>query len=135
MSEKNRAKEYYINNRDNILNRAKEYYINNKESIREDPKIKDYQKEYRKTMTDEQKQRYKEAKNKRDKDKYRNMTDEEREKKKEYQKEYRKNMSDAQKQRFKENRNKRNKGISDKKESNYEKIIITIIKDNDVIKL
>ena len=29
-------------------------------------------------MTDEQKQRYKQAKNKRDKDKYRNMTDEER---------------------------------------------------------
>ena len=33
MGEKNRAKEYYINNRDIILNRAKEYYINNKESI------------------------------------------------------------------------------------------------------
>ena len=29
MSKKNRAKEYYINNRDIILNRAKEYYINN----------------------------------------------------------------------------------------------------------
>ena len=53
MREKNRAKEYYIDNRDIILNRAKEYYINNKESIREDPKIKGYQKEYRKTMTDE----------------------------------------------------------------------------------
>ena len=37
MSEKNRAKEYYINNRDVILNRTKEYYINNNESIREDP--------------------------------------------------------------------------------------------------
>ena len=37
-------------------NRAKEYYINNKESIKKDPKIKDYQKEYRKTMTDEKKQ-------------------------------------------------------------------------------
>ena len=35
MYEKNRAKEYYINNRDVILNRAKEYYINNKESIKE----------------------------------------------------------------------------------------------------
>ena len=35
MREKNRAKEYYINNRDVILNRAKEYYINNKESIKE----------------------------------------------------------------------------------------------------
>ena len=35
MYEKNRAKEYYINNRNVILNRAKEYYINNKESIKE----------------------------------------------------------------------------------------------------
>ena len=42
-------------NRDILLNRAKEYYINNKESIRKDPKIKDYQKEYRKNITDEKK--------------------------------------------------------------------------------
>ena len=35
-------------------------------------------------MTDEKKQRYKEARNKRAKDKYHNMTDEERQKKKEY---------------------------------------------------
>ena len=41
MGEKNRAKEYYIKNRDIILNRAKEYYINNKEQ-----KVKKYQKEY-----------------------------------------------------------------------------------------
>ena len=81
-------------------------------------------------MTDEQKQRYKEARNKRGKNKYRNMTDEERQKKKEYQKEYRKNMTDEQKQIYKENRNKRNKDITDK-ESNNENIIITIIKDND----
>ena len=63
-------------------------------------------------------------------------------KKKEYLKEYRKNMTDEQKQRYKENRNKHNKDITDKeykKELNDEKIIITIIKDNDhfndVIKL
>ena len=31
-----------------MLNRAKEYYINNKEQ-----KVKKYQKEYRKTMSDE----------------------------------------------------------------------------------
>ena len=62
--------------------------------------------------------------------------------KKEYQKEYRKNMTDEQIQRYKENRNKRNKDITDKeykKELNNEKIIITIVKDNDhfnyVIKL
>ena len=55
MSKKNRAKEYYENNRDIILNRAKEYYINNKKSIRKDPKIKDYQKEYRKNITDDKK--------------------------------------------------------------------------------
>ena len=53
-----------------ILNRAKEYYINNKESIRKDPKIKEYQKEYRK-----------------------NITDEERQKNKKYQKEYRKTIT------------------------------------------
>ena len=63
-------KEYYINNRDIILNRAKEYYINNKESITEDPKIKEYQKEYRKNMT------------------------EKKQKMKEYQKEYRKTITD-----------------------------------------
>ena len=58
MCNKNRAKEYYKNNRDVILNRSKEYYINNKESILEHlknkyqsliedkkQKIKDYQKE------------------------------------------------------------------------------------------
>ena len=73
MSQKNRAKEYNINNRDNILNRAKQYYINNKESIRGYPKIKDYQKEYRKTMTGEKKQKMKEYQ-------------------KEYQKEYRKTV-------------------------------------------
>ena len=55
------------------------------------------------------KQRYKEARNKHDKDKYHNMTDEERQKKKEYLKEYRKNMTDEQKQRYKEARNKRYK--------------------------
>ena len=37
-------------------------------------------------MTDEQKQKYKEARNKCNKDKCCNMTDEERQKKKEYQK-------------------------------------------------
>ena len=60
MSEKNRAKEYYKNNRDVILNRVKEYYISNKESIRRDPKIKDYQKEYRENITDEKKQKMRE---------------------------------------------------------------------------
>ena len=39
MCKKNRAKEYYNNNRDIILNRSKEYYINNKESIFEHLKI------------------------------------------------------------------------------------------------
>ena len=55
---------------------------------------------------------------------------------KDYQREYRRNMSDEQKQRYKEN--KRNKDINDKK-LNSEKIIITVIKDNnyfnDVMKL
>ena len=39
-------------------------------------------------------------------DKYHNMTDEERQKYKEYQKNYRKNMSDEQKQRYREARDK-----------------------------
>ena len=77
MSKKNGAKEYYENNRDITLNRAKEYYINNKESIREDPKIKDYRKEYRKNITDEKKQKMKEYQ-------------------KEYQKKYRKTITDKQ---------------------------------------
>ena len=50
-------------------------------------------------MTDEQKQRYREARNKRDKDKYHNMTVEEKQKKKDRQKEYKRNMSDEQKQK------------------------------------
>ena len=49
-------------------------------------------KNIRKNMTDEQKQRYREARNKRDKDKYHNMTDEQKlkylEAKKDCQKEY-----------------------------------------------
>ena len=32
MCTKNRAKEYYKNNRDVILNRSKEYYINNRKN-------------------------------------------------------------------------------------------------------
>ena len=40
MCNKNRAKEYYKNNKDFILNRSKEYYINNKESILEHLKNK-----------------------------------------------------------------------------------------------
>ena len=81
-------------------------------------------------MTDEQKQRYKENRSKRNKDKYYNMTDEQ--KKKMYQKEYRKNMTDEQKQRYKENKNKRQideqKPELNNKNENKE-IIITIIKD------
>ena len=51
MSNKNRAKEYYKNNRDVILNRSKEYYINNKESILEHLKNK-YQ-----SLTEDKKQK------------------------------------------------------------------------------
>ena len=57
MSEKNRPKEYYKNNRYIILNRAKEYYIKTKNQIRGNPKIKDYQKEYIENITDEKKQK------------------------------------------------------------------------------
>ena len=64
------------------------------------------------------------------------MIDEQKQKIKDYQRESERNMSDEQKQRYKEN--KHNKDISDKK-LNSEKVIITIIKNNnhfnDVIKL
>ena len=39
-------------------------------------KIKDYQKQYRENMTDEERQKYNEGKNKRDRDRYNKMTDE-----------------------------------------------------------
>ena len=55
-------------NKDIISNKAKEYYINNRELIREcarnksltedeKQKMKDYQKQYRENMADEQKQK------------------------------------------------------------------------------
>ena len=50
MSEKDRVKEYYINNRDILLNRANEYYINNKESI--NPKIQRYPEDIRRKSKD-----------------------------------------------------------------------------------
>ena len=40
-------------------------------------KSKDYQKQYIENMIDEDKQKYKEAKNKHDRDRYNKMTDEE----------------------------------------------------------
>ena len=43
-------------------------------------KYKEYQKNYRKNMSDEQKQRYREARNKCGKYKYCNMTDEQKQK-------------------------------------------------------
>ena len=51
MCNKNRAKEYYKNNRDVILNRSKEYYINNKESILEHLRNKDQ------SLTEDKKQK------------------------------------------------------------------------------
>ena len=52
----------------------------------------DYQKEYRKNMTDKQKQKYKVSNEQ--KQKYRkNLTDEQKQKYKDHRKEYRKNMS------------------------------------------
>ena len=50
--------------------------------------MKDYQKEYRKNITDEQKQKYKEAR------KDYNITDEQKQKIKDYQKQYRENKTD-----------------------------------------
>ena len=57
-----------------------------------------YQKEYRRNMTDEKKQRYREARI----HKYHNMTDEQKQKYIDYQKKYKENMTDEQKQRYRE---------------------------------
>ena len=53
--------------------------------------MKDYQKEYRKNITNEQKQKYKEAR------KDYNITDKQKQKLKYYQKQYRENKTDEQK--------------------------------------
>ena len=45
-----------------ILKRAKEYYRNNPLTQEQKKRISNYQKEYQKIMTDEQKQRYREDK-------------------------------------------------------------------------
>ena len=52
MREKNRVKEYYINNKEHIKNKY--------ESLTKDKKLKQ---KYRKNMTDEQKQKYKDYQN------------------------------------------------------------------------
>ena len=66
-----------------------------------------YQKEYRKNMTDQQKQRYREARM----HKYHNMTDEQ--KQKDYQKKYKENMTDEQKQKYKESEKRYRKNMTD----------------------
>ena len=100
---------------------------------------KDYQKEYRENMPDEQKQRY------RDKQiKYRNnMTDEQKQKQREadrrYQKKYRDNMTDERKQKLRDYQiNYQKKYYATKKSNNNDNKIIDdsdndnkIIDDND----
>ena len=56
-------------------------------------KIKDYQKQYKENMTDEEKEKYKEAKNKSDRDRYNKMTDEEKQKHKKNIKTYQKSKN------------------------------------------
>ena len=67
---------YYQKRRDMILNRAKDYYENDKERL---------------------KRQAREAR-----DKYRNLSDEEKNKKREFSKNRYRNMSEERKQRFKE---------------------------------
>ena len=57
-----------------------------------------YQREYRKNMTDKQKQRYREVRI----HKYHNMTDEQKQRYKDYQIKYKENMTDEQKQKHRE---------------------------------
>ena len=63
----------YEKNKDVLLNRSKEYYINNKELIRE-----------------------------RANNKYKLLSEDEKQKMKDYQKQYRENMTDEQKQKMKD---------------------------------
>ena len=58
MGEKNRAKEYYINNKEQKVKKYLKEYRKNM-SDEQKLKMKEYQKEYRKNMSDEQKQKYK----------------------------------------------------------------------------
>ena len=78
---------------------------------------KSYQKEYRKNMSDEQKQRYRDKQRK-----YRNnMTNEQKQKQKQreanrrYQKKYRDNMTDEQKQKRREANKRYNVNMSDER--------------------
>ena len=57
-----------------------------------------YQREYRKNMTDKQKQRYREVRI----HIYHNMTDEQKQRYKDYQIKYKENMTDEQKQKHRE---------------------------------
>ena len=57
-----------------------------------------YQREYRRNMTNEQKQRYREARI----HKYHNMTNEQKQRYKNYQVQYKENMTDDQKQKHRE---------------------------------
>ena len=95
MRKKNRAKEYYKNNRDVMPNRSKEYHINNKESI-----LKHLKNKYE-FLTKDKKQKIKDYQ-------------------KEYQKEYKKNMNDEQKQKLKDYRKEYyKKYYAEKKLNNY----------------
>ena len=66
-------RDYYEKNKDVLLIRSKECYINNKELIRE-----------------------------RANNKYKSLTEDEKQKMKDYQKQYRENMTDEQKQKMKD---------------------------------
>ena len=56
-------------------------------------KYKNNQKQYKENTTDEEKQKYKEAKNRRDRDRYNKMTDEEKQKHKKNIKTYQKSKN------------------------------------------
>ena len=72
---------YYQRNRDMILNRAKDYYENNKELLRERERANN---KYRELSEEE-----KDIKGKYSKNRYHNMSEEKKQKLKEYQKNYR----------------------------------------------
>ena len=92
---------------------------------------KSYQKKYRDNMTDEQKQRYREA-NRRYQKRYRdNMTDEQNQKRREANKRYKDNMSDERKQKLRDYQINYQKKYYAAKKLNNNKIIDDNDSDND----
>ena len=96
------SKTYYQKNRDAVLSKAREYYKNNRELLKEcvknrcnsltedkKQKLKEYQKYYQKGYQKEYQKKYQ--------NKYRSLSEDEKDIKRQYQKDRYHNMSDEEK--------------------------------------